>query len=95
MAKRPEQPALKEKKEKVALTFEAAYAQMRKDYGANTVMIAKDMNKVRKIPTGIPSLDFQLGGGVPMSRIIQIFGENFSADIFLSFLFMSNRQGFA
>lgn len=92
MAKRPEQPALKEKKEKVALTFEAAYAQMRKDYGANTVMIAKDMNKVRKIPTGIPSLDFQLGGGVPMSRIIQIFGEKHCCKTYLSMLITAALQ---
>ena len=76
MAASSKQPALE-------TSFKTAFAEIRKKYGSNTIMLAKDMGKVNRIPVGIPSLDLQLGGGLPMSRIIHVYGAEHAAKTFL------------
>jgi len=69
--------ALKAAKEN-ALT--SAIAEIEKQYGSGAIM---DMGSVQKMhietfPSGSVSLDLALGGGIPKSRIIEIFGPESS-----------------
>ena len=53
--------------------------QINKSFGQNAVRPAKDLEeKCYRIPTGSLSLDIDLGGGLPVGRMIQISG-GFSA----------------
>ena len=62
--------------------LDAAIAQIEKQYGKGSVMKlgenAANMN-VETVPTGSLSLDIALGlGGLPMGRIIEIYGPESS-----------------
>jgi recombination protein RecA len=89
MAKHSDKSALK-----APLTFNAAFAQMRKKYGSNTIMLAREINVVTRIPMGIPSMDFQLGGGLPMGRIVHISGSAHSGKTFLAMQIAAAMQRF-
>ena len=54
-------------------------AEINKSFGQNAVRPAKELEEVQyRIPTGSLSLDIDLGGGIPVGRMIQISG-GFSA----------------
>jgi protein RecA len=89
MAKHSDKSALK-----APLTFNAAFAQMRKKYGSNTIMLAQEINVVTRIPMGIPSMDFQLGGGLPMGRIVHVSGDQHSGKTFLAMQIAAAMQRF-
>lgn len=48
-----------------------------KKYGASSLMDLTKQNKIDvvTVSTGLPSLDYILGGGIPRGRIIEIFGQ--------------------
>lgn len=60
--------------------------ELLKKYGANAVVLGKDMEKATygRISTGSVSLDLALGGGVPIGRAIQISGAKSSCKTSMS-----------
>ena len=50
-----------------------------KKYGENTILtMGSSSSTVNFVPTGIPSLDLLLGGGMPLGRIVEISGNESS-----------------
>jgi len=68
--------------------------QINKKYGAGTLMdLGKEEKiEVETITTGLPSLDFILGGGIPKGRIIEIFGPASSGKTTMSLHILSKCQ---
>lgn len=56
--------------------IEDVIGELTKKYGDNTLqqLDSENVTKVECVSTGLPSLDYILGGGVPKGRIIEIFG---------------------
>jgi recombination protein RecA len=50
------------------------------------------IDAVNRIPTGIPSLDLILGGGIPENRVIEIFGPPGSCKSILAMLIVASTQ---
>lgn len=71
MAKKP---APEEPKTKPSLN--RVIAEINKKYGENIIGRLGDMKSIttERIPTGIPSVDDALGGGMPIKRIIELYG---------------------
>jgi recombination protein RecA len=73
-----------------------ALGQIEKDYGKGAIMRLGDNNtlpEVEAIPTGAINLDFALGvGGVPRSRITEIFGPESSGKTTLALHIISEAQ---
>jgi len=60
--------------------LQTALDQIEKQYGAGSIMHLSDAGKmkVETTPTGSISLDIALGGGVPVGRIIEVYGPESS-----------------
>lgn len=58
-------------------SWQEAKKQLNKTYGPNSVALGKDLNflEIPRVPTGIFNLDLALGGGVPVGRTTQFFGD--------------------
>lgn len=74
--------------------IELAIAQIEKNFGKGSIM---QMGKVERfpietIPTGSPSLDIALGGGVPRGRMVEIFGPESSGKTTLSLHVLAQAQ---
>jgi len=73
-----------------------ALGQIEKDYGKGAIMRLGDNNtlpEVEAIPTGAINLDFALGvGGVPRSRITEIFGPESSGKTTLALHIIAEAQ---
>lgn len=69
-------------------------AWLTKDFGAGIVNIYADIKPVdvQRVSTGLPSLDYILGGGVPLGRVIEIFGPNASGKTTLAIQMMIKFQ---
>ena len=65
-----------------------------KTFGTNAVMDGIDLEKANfgRISTGSLKLDVELGGGIPIGRIIQIAGEKSDGKSTISDLIASNAQ---
>ena len=65
-----------------------------KNFGTNAVMEGTDLEKCDfgRISTGSIKLDVELGGGIPIGRIIQIAGEKSDGKSTISDLIASNAQ---
>jgi len=63
-----------------ATALSSAIAEIEKQYGAGSIMDMGSASKrfIETYPSGSISLDFALGGGIPKSRIIEIFGPESS-----------------
>lgn len=87
-----EKPENKEQKEKV---LKEAIAQIEKDFGKGALMKLGDRStiEVEVIPTGSLTLDLALGvGGVPKSRIIEIYGAESSGKTTLALHIVAEAQ---
>ena len=60
-------------------------ADIQKKFGSHSIVRGCDAKfiKVKHVSTEIPSLDFALGGGLPMGRIIHVYGRAHSGKTFL------------
>jgi len=76
MAKEKEKKMAEEKT--ASLSWADAKKQLNKTYGVNSVGVGKDLDAMLLIPrlaTGIFTVDLALGGGIPVGRTTQFFGE--------------------
>ena len=76
-------------------SLEFAISQIRKKCGQGSIMYlgADYKANVQVIPTGVLSLDVALGvGGVPMGRIVEIFGPESSGKTTLTLHIVANAQ---
>lgn len=69
-------------------------AAVNKKYGDNTIGSVKDMNKldIERISSGIPYLDWALGGGWPIGRIVEMFGVESSGKTLTCLLTIAQAQ---
>lgn len=69
-------------------------ADLTKEFWQGTLSIYKDMEKVdvKRVSTGIPSLDYALGGGYPLWRIIEVYWPNASGKTTLTISSMIQYQ---
>jgi recombination protein RecA len=67
---------------------------LKKTYGEGTILdFSKDERiAVETITTGLPSLDFILGGGIPKGRIIEIYGTEGSGKTTMGLTILSKCQ---
>ncbi len=73
---------------------EDAMATLQKKYGKDVVIqMDADMDfKVERITTGCLSLDNALGGGLPIGRLIEVFGKESSGKSTLTTFLMAQVQ---
>lgn len=58
------------------ITLKEAMSELKKKYGDGILQTEKDSTgKIEMIPTGSYTFDELLGGGIPRSRIIEMYGE--------------------
>ncbi|MBX7258960.1 MAG: recombinase RecA [Candidatus Hydrogenedentes bacterium] len=76
--------------------LDIAVAQLEKQFGRGTLVRLGDNqfdNKVRAIPTGSLSLDIATGvGGMPLGRVVEIFGPESSGKTTLALHVVANSQ---
>jgi recombination protein RecA len=72
----------------------AALAEIEKRYGAGAIMQMDDNQSqfIKKFPSGSLSLDLALGGGIPVGRIIEIFGPESSGKTTLALHAIAQAQ---
>ena len=75
-------------------TLESVITEIQSKYGKHAIMRANDASylRIKRIPFGIPALDFSLGGGSPVSRIMEIYGAESSGKTYLSMLAVVRYQ---
>lgn len=80
--------------EEKALTWQEAKKQLNKTYGPNSVALGKDLSflEIPRIPTGIFNLDLALGGGIPVGRTSQFFGDPGSCKTTVCLRVIANAQ---
>jgi len=73
---------------------ELALATIERNFGKGAIMKLGDAHKiaVETIPTGSPSLDIALGGGVPRGRVVEIFGPESSGKTTLTLHIVAECQ---
>lgn len=74
--------------------LKAAVNALNKKYGEGTIQKYSDMKpvNVNRISSGLPSLDFILGGGIPEGRIITVYGSEASGKTTLAVKFLAEVQ---
>lgn len=67
---------------------------VQKKHGATSLNFFGDLEavKVKRISTGLPSLDLILGGGLPEGRLIEIYGPESSGKTTLAIKFLAEVQ---
>lgn len=84
----------KVKKAKVeSLDSKALQTVINKRFGPGTMKMASDPSlKIVRIPTGILSVDMQLGGGLPRKRFIEVYGSANVGKTYWAFCFIATAQ---
>jgi recombination protein RecA len=94
MTKKKRPAAKKEpaRKREFVTGFDAVMAQLNEEFGAGTIVAASQMGyePLPRMSTGIFSLDAEIGGGWPRSRLCQIDGAESSGKSFAAY--MSARE---
>lgn len=82
--------------DKKSVALERAVGQIEKKFGKGTIMKLGDnkyRQKIKVIPTGALTLDIALGvGGIPVGKVIEIFGPEASGKTTLSLELVANVQ---
>jgi recombination protein RecA len=78
--KKTKMDAQKGEKEARRKAVDLAVAQIEKQFGQGAIMKLGEAHKidVKTIPTGSLSLDLALGGGIPVGRVVEIYGPESS-----------------
>ncbi|HTJ49415.1 MAG TPA: ATPase domain-containing protein [Cyclobacteriaceae bacterium] len=66
--------ATKKRKGMDLASIKNAISEINKEYGEDTVILAKNLPPVEFMSTGIPDLDKILGGGMPIGKVTMIYG---------------------
>lgn len=66
--------------------------ELNKEYGLGTALMATDVPELVRIPTGILTLDLDIGGGVPLSRVTIFSGQEHSAKTTVALKVIANAQ---
>lgn len=71
-----------------------AISIINKKYGDNSLMLlTKDCKvDIETISTGLPSMDYILGGGIPKGRIVEIFGKEASGKTTMAYQMLARAQ---
>lgn len=87
-------PAKAEKEKKDGNALDAVIDDIRKKFGEGSIMQMdpRQKSKIGRIPTGSISLDIALGGGVPRSRITEIYGPESSGKTTLTLHVIAEAQ---
>lgn len=72
--------------------IDAVLGNLEKQYGENNVMLGPPTEKVKRIPTGALGLDVAIGGGLPVGRIVELFGPESSGKTSLALSCMKSWQ---
>ena len=81
--------------EEKALSWAEMKKQINKTYGQNSVGLGKDLpflGEIPRIPTGIFNLDLALGGGIPVGRTTQLYGDPGSCKTTICLRTVANAQ---
>lgn len=71
------------------------YNDLVKKYGEDVIVFGNQLNIKRdRIQFGIPDLDQIIGGGIPVSTIVEIYGPESVGKSTLAYRFISNAQKF-
>jgi recombination protein RecA len=73
--------------------WEITMERLNKDYGTGTVIIGNQKPAdIPRVSTGSLKLDIVLGGGLPMGRIVEVYGPNASGKTSLSYHVIAEGQ---
>lgn len=74
--------------------LDKAVADLNKKYGEGTIMRYKDMKPldIQRVSSGLPSVDYVMGGGIPVGRVISIYGPESSGKTTLAIKFLAQMQ---
>lgn len=80
MAKLSNKKTAEKQKKGLPTEVLSVIADLNKKFGENTITVgvSEDKKIVKRIPTGSPTLDVALGGGIPEGRFIEISGNESS-----------------
>lgn len=80
--------------EAIIPTLARTVQELNRKYGANTIGQATKMEhlQIGRIPTGIASLDEGLGGGLPIGRMVELYGPEHSGKSLISLLTVASAQ---
>lgn len=84
----------KEEKSNRLKAVDLAVSQIEKQFGQGSIMKLGESHKinVKTIPTGSLSLDLALGGGIPVGRIVEIYGPESSGKTTLALHVLAEVQ---
>lgn len=81
------------KKGIVQLSAEGFMAAVNKEFGPGTMKMASDPSlRITRIPTGILSLDYLLGGGFPRNRYVEIYGSAHVGKTYIALTYIATAQ---
>ena len=72
--------------------LKAAVAALIKEYGEDAIMIASQLPDLQKVLLGIPMFDYVTDGGIPINRVIEVYGPYSSLKSYLCLLAIAAFQ---
>ena len=73
--------------------WQIAMERLNKSFGANTVIIGNQKPAdIPRVSTGSMKLDIELGGGLPLGRIVEVYGPNGTGKTTLCYHIIANGQ---
>lgn len=85
--------ATEEQKEDKRPKWEQAMDRLNKSFGTGTVIVGNQKpQEIERVSTGSLKLDIELGGGLPMGRIVEVYGPNASGKTSLTYHVIAEGQ---
>lgn len=73
-------------------SLEKLIAETNKAYGRNIIGYANDMDALERVSSGSAYLDWALGGGFPLKRVVEIYGLPSSGKTLISLMTIAEAQ---